>query len=73
MDGFNLNCLKSDPVIIKSVENEDRLEIRSQHFWSDPLAVGPWSGVLPIMMDTLCLGGLREWERRVETRKWQEG
>ena len=46
VDGFNLNCLKSDPVIIKSVENEDRLEIRSQHFWSDPLAVGPWSGVL---------------------------
>ena len=46
MDGLNVNCLKSDPVIIKSVENEDRLEIRSQHFWSDPLAVGPWSGVL---------------------------
>ena len=46
MDGLNVTHLKGDPVTIKSVKNEDRLGIRSQHFWSDPLAVGPWSGVL---------------------------
>ena len=61
VDGVNANCLKSDPVIIRSVENEDRLGIRSQHFLSDSLI--SWSL-------EWCV---KYWKRIVETRKWQEG
>lgn len=68
VDGLDVNHLKSDRVIIKSVENEDRNGIRSQQFWSDS-----WERVPGVVCYTLCLGGLRERERTVETRKWQEG
>lgn len=68
VDGLDVNHLKSDRVIIKRVENEDRNGIRSQHFWSDS-----WERVPGVVCCTLWLGGLRERERTVETRKWQEG
>lgn len=63
-----MSTILSDPVNIKSVENEDRIGIRSQHFWSDS-----WEWVPRVMCHTLWLGGLRERERTVETGNVKRG